>query len=127
MFKREKPPELTPRAKAWEEQMNKQNKYVKAVFESIMVNDEWFKNNIFRYFYISHADSLDILLFFKTDREIIVNYENGKIEEMKKNLLSHFDTNEYRDQFGSEIRIEIDSHQNVKRKYKGNYFFRLRG
>lgn len=73
-----------------------------------------------------HGESLDVLIFFKKDYELNNYKENGLIDNIKSKYMSLLDEYGYFKKFNDIVRIEFDTDENVKRNYKGNYFYRTR-
>jgi hypothetical protein len=70
--------------------------------------------------------SLFVYLFYDTDKTKI-DYENNGINEEVKSKYSHFLTElNYPTDYLKEVSFVIDSDENVRKKYAGSYFYRLR-
>jgi septum formation topological specificity factor MinE len=69
---------------------------------------------------------LVVFIFYKKDEELKAQIENDKIEKTKEEIIQILNKHGYVEQYSDGITIEFDSHENVKKNYKGNYFFRLR-
>ena len=70
--------------------------------------------------------SLEVNIFFKTNKELSENNISGKTEEIKNKFINILKELGYFLEFPDKIMFFFDSHENVKKKYKGNYFLRLR-
>lgn len=70
--------------------------------------------------------SLSVWLFYDTDW-IKNEYENNGTNEIVKNKYLHLLTElNYPTEYLREVAFLIDSDENVKKNYGGNYFYRLR-
>jgi hypothetical protein len=70
--------------------------------------------------------SLEIYIFFVSDKCLQVYEENSITQTLKENFIDILSKLEYMDRVSSKIDFVFDSHENVVKNYNGSYFFRLR-
>lgn len=68
---------------------------------------------------------LGVFIFYKTDKELNIYRENGVIEKAKQNFIRILGDLGYFEEFDDEVGFIFDSHENVKKNFKGNYYYRL--
>lgn len=71
------------------------------------------------------GEALGVYVFYKTNKELSMYIENGVVERTKQNFIRIFDGLGYFKEFNDNIRFVFDSRQNVKKNFKGNYYYRL--
>lgn len=70
--------------------------------------------------------SLEIYLFFDTDQRMKEYDIDGTTDSIKRKFLSTLSELHYPIDYLNEVDFVIDSDENVKKNYEGNYFYRLR-
>lgn len=105
----------------------KQNGYMVKIEEILFSESSPFKNGIYKLFYLSQfGESLEIYVFYKNDKILLNNLQNGTTENIKAFILEKLNECGYFEEFSKNVLFVFDSDENVKKKYKGNYFLRLR-
>jgi len=69
---------------------------------------------------------LQIFIFYKKDKDLQTNIASGLVEQTKTAFIRILDEVGYFKKHPHDVTFEFDSHQNIKKNYKGSYFFRLR-
>ena len=104
----------------------KQWDYLKKAIPRIV---HWSKKNncrIYRIHCIPHSGiSVDICIFYKTDKELIIYKESNIIDLTKEAVMNILTEIGYVEEFNDKVRFSFDSDENVQRKYLGNYGLRL--
>ena len=81
---------------------------------------------VFKIFCICNfGDRAFIYIFYKTNRDLIENSKNNVSTQIYNYINHYLEDSGYLNKFGSGILIEFDSDENVKKNYKGNYYYRL--
>ena len=76
--------------------------------------------------YFSHYGySLDVCIFYKTDRELKQFEENGVTEQAKQEFMKILEEIGYIEEFNDNVRFVFDSDEHVQRNYNGNYGLRF--
>ena len=71
-------------------------------------------------------DHLSVWIFFDTNSDRDKCVENGVVNEIKNTYLEILRKYEYPFDEFPKIDFEFDSHENVVKNFRGNYFYRLR-
>ena len=110
----------------WEEANKRQNMYCKIMDTRLKewAEIEGAKVHLFHYV-ASFGKGLGIYVFYKTNKELNTYIENGVVERTKQNFIRIFEELGYFKEFNDNIRFVFDSHENVKKNFKGNYYYRL--
>jgi len=67
-----------------------------------------------------------LVFFFKKDSDLENYVNSGVVEQIKEKYLQLLEQVGYASMYDvSKIEIEFDTHENVKRNFKGNYMYRL--
>ena len=69
--------------------------------------------------------SVDIYIFYKTDKELNIYKESNIIDLTKEAVMNILTEIGYVEEFNDKVRFSFDSDENVQRKYLGNYGLRL--
>ena len=69
--------------------------------------------------------SVDIYIFYKTDKELNIYKESNIIDLTKDAVMNILTEIGYVEEFNDKVRFSFDSDENVQRKYLGNYGLRL--
>ena len=89
----------------------------------------WSKVNhcrIYRINCVPHiGKSLDIYIFYKTDKELKRYRELSLLEATEDAIANSLTEIGYVKEFNNNIRISFDSDENVRKNYQGNYGLRL--
>ena len=105
----------------------KQNAYMMKIETLLFSESSPFKNEIYKFFYISQfGESLEIYVFYKNNKVLLNNHQNGTTDNIKAFILEKLNECGYFEEFSKNVLFVFDSDENVKKKYKGNYFLRLR-
>lgn len=105
----------------------KQDIYMVKIKENLFSEYSPFKNEIYKLFYLSQfGESLEIYVFYTSNKILLHNLQNGTTENIKTFILKELNESGYFKEFGNNVLFVFDSDENVKRKYGGNYFLRLR-
>lgn len=112
------------------EEMNllrkKQEAYIKQVEVDVFSGNHTFLKDIYKFLYICQfGQLLEIFVFYKSIEQLNENIQNQNTEKTKKWIIQRLNNIGYMKEFGDNIRFEFDSDENVKKNYKGNYYFRL--
>ena len=106
----------------------KQWDYLKKAIPRII---HWSKKNncrIYRIHCIPHSGiSVDICIFYKTDKELIIYKESNIIDLTKEAVMNILTEIGYVEEFNDHVIFTFDSDENVQKKYQGNYGLRLHG
>ena len=94
---------------------------------------EWTKTNNIKLFQIEFIVpfvltdiSLQVLLFFDTNK-ILDDYKaDGTVELVKQQYLNNLILLDYPKNYLNEVTFEIDTDENVQKEFGGSYFARLR-
>jgi len=73
-----------------------------------------------------NAKQLEIYVFFNRDEDLIVCEKSGVANKIKDLFNEELERVNRGNSSGVIIRFEFDSHENVVRNFRGNYFLRLR-
>lgn len=94
---------------------------------------EWAKDNNFNLFQIEFIvpfvltnKSLEVWLFFDTDKTVDEYDLNGTTQLVKQKYLDCLTELDYPKDYLDEVHFVVDSDENVQKNYEGNYFYRLR-
>ena len=105
----------------------KQDAYMVKIKELLFSKNSPFKNEIYELYYLSQfGESLEIYIFYKNNKTLLYNLQNGRTENIKTFILEKLNELGYFKEFNKNVLFVFDSDENVKKKYKGNYFLRLR-
>ena len=106
----------------------KQWDYLKKAIPRII---HWTKKNncrIYRIHCIPHSGiSVDICIFYKTDKELIIYKESNIIDLTKEAVMNILTEIGYVEEFNDNVIFTFDSDENVQKNYQGNYGLRLHG
>ena len=106
----------------------KQWDYLKKAIPRII---HWSKKNncrIYRIHCIPHSGiSVDICIFYKTDKELIIYKESNIIDLTKEAVMNILTEIGYVEEFNDNVIFTFDSDENVQKNYQGNYGLRLYG
>ena len=106
----------------------KQWDYLKKAIPRII---HWSKKNncrIYRIHCIPHSGiSVDICIFYKTDKELIIYKESNIIDLTKEAVMNILTEICYVEEFNDNVIFTFDSDENVQKNYQGNYGLRLHG
>jgi len=106
----------------------KQWDYLKKAIPRII---HWSKKNncrIYRIHCIPHSGiSVDICIFYKTDKELIIYKESNIIDLTKEAVMNILTEIGYVEEFNDNVIFTFDSDENVQKNYQGNYGLRLHG
>ena len=69
--------------------------------------------------------SVDIYIFYKTDKELNIYKESNILDLTKEAFMNILTEIGYVEEFNDKVRFSFDSDENVQRKYLGNYGLRL--
>ena len=75
---------------------------------------------------VKYAKSLEIYVFYRKNKELTEYQANGIAEKTKDEIKRILAELGYFKEFSEDIRFEFDTHENVKKNYKGSYFYRFR-
>ena len=104
----------------------KQWDYLKKAIPRII---HWSKKNncrIYRIHCIPHSGiSVDICIFYKTDKELIIYKESNIIDLTKEAVMNILTEIGYVEEFNDNVIFTFDSDENVQKNYQGNYGLRL--
>ena len=104
----------------------KQDAYMVKIKDLLFSKNSPFKNEIYELFYLSQfGESLEIYVFYKNNKILLYNLQNGRTENIKTFILEKLNESGYFKEFNKNVLFVFDSDENVKKKYKGNYFLRL--
>ena len=104
----------------------KQDIYMVKIEEILFSESSPFKNEIDKLFYLSQfGESLEIYVFYKNNKILLYNLQNGTSENIKTFILEKLNEFGYFKEFSKNVLFVFDSDENVKKKYKGNYYLRL--
>jgi hypothetical protein len=94
---------------------------------------EWTKDNNIKLFKIEFIVpfvltdiSLQVWLFFDTDKTMSEYETNGTTQLVKQKYLDCLTQLDYPENYLNEVNFTIDSDENVQKNYEGSYFYRLR-
>lgn len=94
---------------------------------------EWTKTNNIKLFKIEFIVpfvltdiSIDVYLFFDTDKNTNKYEADGTTELVKQKYLDYLNQLDYPKNYLNEVRFTVDSDENVQKNYGGSYFYRLR-
>lgn len=66
------------------------------------------------------------MIFYKINKDIYENEANGNTSAIKSKFLNLIKKYEMPTEVIQRMEFEVDSYENVKENYEGNYFYRLR-
>ena len=120
--------EMKNKIQEMDEKIFKQWDYLKKAIPRII---HWSKKNncrIYRIHCIPHSGiSVDICIFYKTDKELIIYKESNIIDLTKEAVMNILTEIGYVEEFNDNVIFTFDSDENVQKNYQGNYGLRLYG
>jgi hypothetical protein len=94
---------------------------------------EWTKLNDIKLFRIEFIvpfvltdKSLEVYLFFDTNKNLSEYETNGTTELVKQKYLDSLIELDYPNDYLKEVSFIIDTDENVQKNFEGSYFYRLR-
>ena len=75
---------------------------------------------------IPQQKTIEVYIFYKKNKQLAESQTNGIVERTKDEIKNILEKLGYFNEFDDTIKFEFDTHENVKKNYKGNYFYRLR-
>ena len=120
--------EMKNKIQEMDEKIFKQWDYLKKAIPRII---HWSKKNNCKIYNIEcvaqFGMSVDIYIFYKTDKELNIYKESNIIDLTKDAVMNILTEIGYVEEFNDKVRFSFDSDENVQRKYLGNYGLRLYG
>ena len=113
----------------WQE-LPKQFDYIKKAEKLLMT---WATENNVKLFRVEFVvpfvltdKSVSVWLFFDTEAIVATYDANGIIQKVKDQYLLFLNELDYPEEYMKEVSFHVDSDEQVKKYYQGNYFYRLR-
>lgn len=120
------PPEVEEKLKLMEKARLKQWNFVKIADIRIKIWAAIHLVKIYRTEYVPcFGESLDVFIFYKTDKALKKYKENGMIQKTQRKFMDILKKIGYIKKFNDVVRFEFDSHENVMKNYEGNYYYRI--